>query len=65
MHNTAGLAAEDEIKSRAVVGHPTARAVFVKWSKAKHGHYIAFRLVEGGIYVTRILHGAMDLPKHL
>lgn len=58
-------AAANPHAGKRVEGHPVAYAVYVKWPKAKYGHYIIYRSTDDGIYVLRILHGAMNQPKHL
>jgi len=58
-------AAAEPNAGKRIAGFPLYRAQFVKWSKAKNGHYIIYRPTENGIYVLRILHSAMDIPKHL
>ena len=67
LEETASGIADGTIEGKALIGgHPEVRAYFVRWHKAKHGHYIIYRASEnGGIYVLRILHGRMDLPKYL
>jgi plasmid stabilization system protein ParE len=57
--------ASDPKVGRLVDGHASARTYFVKWPKAKHGHYIVYRIISGGIEIIRILHGAMNFPDHL
>lgn len=54
-----------ELIGRSVEGHPGVFAVLVRWKSAHHGHFIVYKPVEGGIYILRILHSAMDLPQHL
>jgi len=53
------------LKGKRLEGNEDARAMYLKWPKAKHGHYIIYRPMNDGIFVLRILHGTMDIPRHL
>ena len=63
--DTAQQAADGTISSRRMKEVPIARVVFAKWKKATYGHYIIFTEEADGIYVLRVLHGAMDLENHV
>jgi plasmid stabilization system protein ParE len=53
-------------QGKPVVGQPDNLAYYVKWRKARHGHYIVYRLLhDGTVYIVRILHGSMDFPRRL
>jgi toxin ParE1/3/4 len=64
LENTVHEIARHPDKGKRIEGHPEARAVFVKWPKARHGHYIVYRPMLEGIYVLRILHSSMNTPSH-
>ena len=55
--------ARGESRGRPVEDDPTLLALFVKWHRAKYGHWIIYQSVPEGIYVLRILHSSMDLPQ--
>lgn len=35
------------------------------WPNAKAGHRIVYEIISDGIFVVRVLHTAMDLPRHI
>ena len=63
--DTAQRAADGEISSRPVEDHPEIRLVYLKWPKARYGHFLLFRKTDKGILVLRILHGAMSIAEHI
>lgn len=65
LEKAAQAAADNPSSGKPIIGHPVARARFVKWPKAKYGHYIVYRPTATGIYVLRILHSAMNIADHL
>ena len=61
----ADRAAEFPESGKMVENHPEFRAIYVKWSKAKYGHFLIYRITPDGIYLLRILHSAMNVAEHL
>ena len=52
------------IAVRPVEGADGAYASFVKWPKAKYGHFLIFEYEPDGIHILRILHSSMDVSQH-
>ena len=63
--NEAQNAAATPRSGRPVAGFEDVFTVTVKWKNAKYAHYIVYKPIENGIYISRILHSAMDMPSHL
>lgn len=59
------MLAQEPHLGKAITGFPTLLGYFIKWKNARHGHHIIFRRADDGIQVVRILHSAMDTPRHL
>lgn len=62
---SARKAAKRELPWREVEDFDGLYSVIVKWKNATYNHNIVFKPVQGGIYVVRVLHGAMDIATHL
>jgi toxin ParE1/3/4 len=58
-------AARNPQQGRPLEERPGFFSIFVKWPKAKHGHYVIYKPLETGAYVVRILHSTMNFPEHL
>lgn len=44
---------------------PGMTIFLAKWKSASHGHYLIIRRTASKTQIVRVLHSAMDLPKHL
>ncbi len=44
---------------------PDLSLILVKWSGARHGHYLVAKLTKSELLVVRVLHTAMDLESRL
>ncbi|CAN5588245.1 hypothetical protein BH11ARM2_BH11ARM2_04130 [soil metagenome] len=58
-------AAENPKAGKRIEDDSAYRVRYMKWPKAKYGHAIIYREIEGGVYVLRILHGAMNVSDYL
>ena len=58
-------AADDLSRGRPVADRPKKFLVTVKWPVARYTHRIIYEVFPEGIYVLRVLHGAMDLQRHI
>ena len=61
----AQTAADNPSIGNPIEGYSHALTILVRWKKAKNGHYIVYRVTQRGIEVSRILHSAMDIERHL
>jgi len=65
LDKAASLAALNSHLGKPLQVTTEARARYVKWPKARYGHYIIYLPMIEGIYVLRILHAAMDPSNYL
>jgi toxin ParE1/3/4 len=67
LQETAQAAADNPSLGKPVEKRPGVYSVLVKWRwrRSTAGHYVIYKPTEYGAYIVRILHSAMDLPRHI